>query len=48
MGMSQNHSSTVKLVKNLKTIRISTQYHIVFDDNFETFRSDEDNKPLIW
>ena len=28
MGMSQNHSSTVALVRNLKTNRISPQYHV--------------------
>ena len=46
--MYQNHSITVSLVRNLNTNRISPQYHVVFDDNFETVRSDEDNQPLIW
>ena len=36
LGFSRYHSSTVALVRNLHTGFISPQYHIVFDDKFET------------
>ncbi|KAL7474381.1 hypothetical protein ACHAW6_000356 [Cyclotella cf. meneghiniana] len=33
---SKEHSSTVALVRNLQTGYVSPQYHVVFDDKFET------------
>jgi len=36
MGRSPNHAGHVALVLNISTGRVSPQYHIVFDDNFET------------
>ncbi len=36
LGFSHQHSSTVALVRNLHTGYISPQYHVVFDDKFET------------
>ena len=36
LGFSRYHSSTVALVWNLHTGFISPQYHVVFDDKFET------------
>ena len=36
VGFSKQHSSTVALVRNLHTGHISPQYHVVFDDKFET------------
>ena len=36
LGFSRHHSSTVALVRNLHTGHVSPQYHIVFDDKFET------------
>ena len=36
MGISPMHANTVGLVRNLKTGRISPQYHLVYDDNFQT------------
>ena len=36
LGFSRQHSSTVALVHNLHTGYISPQYHVVFDDKFET------------
>eukprot|EP00956_Cyclotella_meneghiniana_P020859 scaffold37342_cov71-Cyclotella_meneghiniana.AAC.1 len=36
LGFSKQHSSTVALVRNLHTGYVSPQYHVVFDDNFET------------
>ena len=46
LGFSRQHSSTVALVRNLHTGYVSPQYHMVFDDNFETVfhdgKSDEE------
>ncbi len=36
VGHSPLHASTVGLVRNLKTQNISPQYHVVYDDWFET------------
>lgn len=36
LGFSKEHSSTVALVRNLHTGYVSPQYHVVFDDNFQT------------
>jgi hypothetical protein len=40
LGFSRSHSSTVALVRNLHTGYVSPQYHVVFDDKFETVFSD--------
>ena len=49
MGMSPVHAESVGLVRNLKTGYISPQYHIVYDDWFETvYSSNEDNPPNAW
>jgi hypothetical protein len=39
-GFSREHSSTVALVRNLHTEHVSPQYHVVFDDKFETVYND--------
>lgn len=36
LGFSRQHSSTVAMVRNLHTGYVSPQYHVVFDDKFET------------
>ena len=36
------------LVRNLRTGRISPQFHVIFDDEFETVSSDTDMQPLVW
>ncbi|KAL7476472.1 hypothetical protein ACHAW6_003635 [Cyclotella cf. meneghiniana] len=36
LGFSQEHSSLVALVQNLHTSYVSLQYHVVFDDKFDT------------
>jgi hypothetical protein len=36
LGFSQEHSSTVALVLNFKTGSFSPQFHVVFDEKFET------------
>ena len=39
LGFSTVHSSLVPLVLNTRTGRISLQYHIIFDNKFETVES---------
>ncbi len=39
LGFSNKHSSTVGLIRNLKTGSISPQYHVVIDEKFETIAS---------
>jgi hypothetical protein len=45
MGTSPVHADTIALIRNLKTGYISPQYHVVFDDSFETVYADEDTTP---
>ena len=40
LGVSKYHSTTVHLVLNLSTGKMSPQYHVVFDDTFSTVFSD--------
>ena len=46
LGFSRQHSSIVALVRNLHTGYVSPQYHVVFDDNYDTIyvesKSDEE------
>ena len=48
MGTSPLHASTVGLVRNLRTERVSPQFHLVYDDYFETVHSDETSVPTSW
>jgi len=49
VGWSPLHSSKVALVRNLVTGRISPQFHVVFDDWFETVHCAEDTDvPPEW
>ena len=48
MGVSPVHAETVALVRNLKTGYLSPQYHVVFDDKFETVYADDDQPPPEW
>ena len=48
MGVSPVHAETVALVKNLRTGYISPQFHVVFDDDFETVYAEEDEPPPSW
>ena len=45
MGTSPLHASTVGLVRNLQTGSITPQFHMVYDDFFETVHSDEAKEP---
>jgi len=40
LGFSHEHSSTVGLILNLRTGNISPQYHVVYDERFETVTTD--------
>ena len=47
LGFSEQHSSLVARVRNLETGFVSPQYHVVFDDRFETvFSSGEDDEVI--
>ncbi len=46
LGFSDLHSSQVPLVMNVETGKISPQFHIIFDDTFETVNSLPLNQPL--
>ena len=39
LGWSKDHARSVALVLNPKTDHISAQYHVIFDDNFETLNT---------
>ena len=45
MGLSPNHASSVPLVLNPSTGAITPQFHVVFDDWFETIATDPTNLP---
>ena len=47
LGVSPLHASTVGIVKILRTGRLSPQYHLVFDDFFETFHSHSMTPPPV-
>jgi hypothetical protein len=48
MGISPNHASSVHLVRNLQTGSITPQFHLVFDDFFETVFSKGEQEPDVW
>jgi hypothetical protein len=48
MGISPSHASSVHLIRNLQTGSITPQYHLVFDDFFETVFSDGEQEPSVW
>ena len=47
LGLSDEHSTLVENIRNLKTRYISPQYHLVLDDIFETTVLTGDNDPVI-
>ena len=47
IGFSDEHSALVANIHNLQIGYISTQYHLVFDDLFETTVLTGDNYPVI-
>ena len=48
VGISKLHSSTVHLVLNLNTGKVSPQYHVVFDDTFSMIFSDSKFNNDVW
>jgi Reverse transcriptase (RNA-dependent DNA polymerase) len=48
MGFSPLHASSVALARNLVTGHISPQFHVVYDDFFETVHSDGADPPDVW
>ena len=48
MGNSPLHASTVGLIRNLGTNHVSPQFHLVYDDLFETVHSGEEEIPHNW
>ena len=49
LGVSQYHSQkSVGLIRNLTTMRVSPQYHVVYDPEFSTTHSTEEDPPNEW
>ena len=48
LGVSPYHSSTVHLVLNPSTGKVSPQYHVIFDDTFSTVFSDGAFSQAVW
>ena len=48
LGISRRHSSTVHLVLNPDTGKVTPQYHVVFDDTFSTVFSDGAFTDDVW
>ena len=48
VGASPQHAENIALVRYLKTGYLSPQFHVVFDDWFETVYSDQDMDPNKW
>jgi hypothetical protein len=48
LGSSPRHSKKVALVLNLRTGHVSPQFHVSFDDNFETLKSDGFVPESLW
>lgn len=46
--LSSRHSSAIGLIHNLNSGYISPQFHVVFDDWFETVTVDADRTPPEW
>ena len=48
VGVSPVHAENIAVIRNLKTGYLSPQYHIVFDDWFETVYASDDDPPPQW
>ena len=48
VGASQLHASSVGLIRNLRTDNLSPQFHVVYDNYFETVHSTESEIPAGW
>jgi hypothetical protein len=48
MGTSPLNTSTVSLIRNLRTNHTSPQFHAVYDDLFETVHASATEVPASW
>ena len=48
LGFSPVHSSTVGLIRNLRTGSITPQFHCVYDSEFETTLASDETPPSCW
>ena len=48
VGASPQHAENIALVRNLKTGYLSPQFHVVFDDWFETVHAGPQEQPANW
>jgi hypothetical protein len=48
MGASPLHASTVGLVQNLQTNHIISQFHVMYNDLFETAHASPSEAPASW
>ena len=48
LGVSTLHVSTVLLIRGLNTVKIIPQFHVVYDSNFKTVNSNNEDPPEIW
>ena len=49
VGRSKNHAGNVALILNPRTLHVSPQFHVVFDDNFATVKYLQGNEvPPMW
>ena len=42
LGQSSDHAQSVSLVLNVTIGHISSQYYIIYDENFDTIKTDDD------
>ena len=48
LGKSEKHTSTVGLIRNISTWYLSPQFHVVYDNKFQTVMGvDEDNDVIV-
>jgi hypothetical protein len=48
VGVSPVQAENIAVIQNLKSGYLSPQYHIIFDDWFETVYANEETLPLNW
>jgi len=48
IGTSEKHASSVGMIRHLVTNNISPQYHVVYDNHFETAYANEETPPEEW
>jgi len=45
VGYSPLHDFNVGMIRNLNTAYVSPQFHVMYNDFFETMHSDEESSP---